>query len=68
VRTRSTEASEDDESTEEDHDGPASTQPQRKSQRTKKGKAPIDESIDMDEDEENVTPEVSQKRRRSSKR
>jgi non-structural maintenance of chromosomes element 1 len=65
ARARSTEASDDDELTEEDE--PASTQPQRKSQRVKKGKAPVNESMDEDEDE-NGTPETSQKRRRSSRK
>ncbi|KAF8231304.1 hypothetical protein L208DRAFT_72990 [Tricholoma matsutake] len=65
VRIRSTEASEDDEPTE---DEPTSTQLQRKSQRSKNGKALVNESMVMDEDEENGTPEASQKRRRSSRK
>lgn len=65
MRIRSTEASEDDEPTE---DEPTSTQLQRKSQRSKNGKALVNESMVMDEDEENGTPEASQKRRRSSRK
>jgi len=67
ARIKSTEASEDDEPTEEDE--PTIAQTQRKSQRTKKGKAPVNESMDMDEDEDGTgMPEASQKRRRSSKK
>ena len=66
ARIRSTEASEDDDPTE---DEPTATQTQRKSQRTKKGKTLVNESMVIDEDEdENGTPEASQKRRRSSKK
>ena len=61
------EASDDDD--EPTDDEPTSTQTQRKSQRTKKGKAPIDESMDMaEDDEQNGTPEVSQVRHRNSKK
>ena len=66
ARIKSTQASEDEEPTEEDE-----PQTQRKSQRTKKGKAPVNESMDMyednDEDEDGM-PEASQTKHRSSKK
>jgi hypothetical protein len=66
VRFRSTpDASEDDEAVEEDE--PTATQPKRMSQRTGRGKASVNESMDTDEGED-YTPEPSQTRRRSSRK
>ena len=64
TRIRSAEASEDDEPSE---DEPAVGQSQRKSQRARKGKAPVHESMNEDE-EQQVTPDASQRRRRNSRK
>jgi hypothetical protein len=67
VRIKSTpDASEDDDEAIEDE--PTATQSRRTSQRTGKGKASVNESMDTDEDEEDYTPEPSQTRRRSSRK